>query len=67
MTAVEQLLIGGQRVPSAEGRTFETVNPANGEVFRTAAEAGAEDADRDLRAAARAVEGWGARTQIQRA
>src|SRR4249919_1352325 len=67
MTAVEQLLIGGQRVPSAEGRTFETVNPANGEVFRTVAEAGAEDADRAVRAAARAFEDWGARTPIERA
>ncbi len=28
MGAVENLLIGGERVPSAEGRTFETVNPA---------------------------------------
>src|SRR4029079_16697179 len=61
------LLIDGDRVPSAEGRTFETVNPANGEVFRTVAEAGAEDADRAVRAAARAFEDWGARTPIQRA
>src|SRR4029079_15115185 len=67
MTAVEQLLIDGQRGPSADGRTFETVNPANGEVFRTVAEAGAEDADRAVRAAARAFEDWGARTPIQRA
>jgi acyl-CoA reductase-like NAD-dependent aldehyde dehydrogenase len=64
---VENLVVDGQRVPSAEGRTFETVNPANGEVFRTVAEAGAEDADRAVRAAARAFEDWGARTPIQRA
>ena len=49
MTAVEQLLIDGERVPAAEGRTFETVNPATGEVFRTVAEAGPEDADRAVR------------------
>ena len=67
MIAVENLLIDGERVPSAEGRTFETVNPANGVVFRTVAEAGAEDADRAVRAAARAFEDWGARTPIQRA
>ena len=67
MATVENLLIDGERVPSAEGRTFETVNPANGEVFRTVAEAGAEDADRAVRAAARAFEDWGARTPIQRA
>ncbi len=67
MGAVENLLIGGERVPSAEGRTFETVNPATGEVFRTVAEAGPEDADRAVRAAARAFEDWGVRTPVQRA
>jgi len=67
MSAVENLLIDGERVPSAEGATFETINPASGEVFRTVARAGPEDADRAARAAARAFEGWGARTPVQRA
>ena len=67
MAAVENLLIDGQRVPSAEGRTFDTVNPATGAVFRTVAEAGAEDADRAVHAAARAFDDWAARTPIQRA
>jgi len=67
MGAVENLLIDGERVPSAEGETFETVNPASGEVFRTVARAGREDADRAVRAAARAFDDWGARTPIQRA
>ena len=67
MAAVENLLIDGQRVPSAEGRTFDTVNPATGAVFRTVAEAGAEDADRAVHAAARALDDWAARTPIQRA
>jgi betaine-aldehyde dehydrogenase len=67
MITVENLLIDGERVPSAEGRTFDTVNPATGEVFRTVAEAGAEDADRAVRAAAHTFEDWGARTPIQRA
>jgi acyl-CoA reductase-like NAD-dependent aldehyde dehydrogenase len=64
---VENLLIDGKRVPAAEGETFETVNPASGDVFRTVAQAGPEDADRAVRAAARAFEDWGARTPIQRA
>ncbi len=63
----EGLLIDGERVPAAEGRTFETVNPANGEIVRTVAEADAEDADRAVRAAARAFDDWGERTPIQRA
>ena len=67
MAAVENLLIDGERVPSAEGRTFDSVNPATGKVFRTVAEAGPEDADRAVRAAARAFEDWGARTPIARA
>jgi len=64
---VENLLIDGERVPAAEGATFETVNPATAAVFREVAQAGPEDADRAVRAAARAFEDWGARTPIQRA
>jgi betaine-aldehyde dehydrogenase len=63
----EGLVIDGDRVDAAEGRTFETVNPATGEVFRTVAQAGAEDADRAVRAASRAFADWGARTAVQRA
>ena len=63
---VEGLVIDGERVAAAEGRTFETVNPASGDVFRTVAEAGVEDADRAVHAAARAFEDWGQRTPIQR-
>ena len=63
----EGLVIDGERVASAEGRTFETVNPATGEVFRAVAEAGREDAERAVQAAARAFEDWGSRTPIQRA
>jgi betaine-aldehyde dehydrogenase len=66
-STVEGLVIDGERVPAAEGRSFDTVNPATGEVFRSVAEAGAEDADRAVRAAARAFEDWGARRPIQRA
>ena len=65
--AVEGLVIDGERVPAAEGRTFDTVNPASGESFRTVSEAGAEDADRAVRAAARAFDDWSSRTAIQRA
>jgi acyl-CoA reductase-like NAD-dependent aldehyde dehydrogenase len=67
MTPIEGLVIDGERVPALEGRTFETVNPATGEVFRTVAQAGAEDADRAVRAAARAFDDWGSWTPIQRA
>jgi betaine-aldehyde dehydrogenase len=67
VAAVENLLIDGERVPAAEGATFATVNPATGAVFREVAQAGPGDADRAVRAAARAFDDWGARTPIQRA
>lgn len=66
-TTFEGLVIDGERVPAAEGETFETVNPATGVAYRTVAQAGPEDADRAVRAAARAFEDWGARTPIARA
>jgi acyl-CoA reductase-like NAD-dependent aldehyde dehydrogenase len=64
---LEGLLIDGDRVASASGRTFDSVNPATGRVFRTVAEAGTEDVDRAVHAAARAYEDWGQRSPIQRA
>jgi betaine-aldehyde dehydrogenase len=63
----EGLLIDGVRVQAASGKTFESINPATGKVVRTVAQAGAEDADRAVRAAARAFEDWSVRSPIQRA
>jgi aminomuconate-semialdehyde/2-hydroxymuconate-6-semialdehyde dehydrogenase len=52
--------IGGRFADSADGRTFEDVNPATGEVLGTVALGGAEDVDRAAAAARRALEGpWG--------
>ncbi len=66
-TAFDGLVIGGERVAAAEGRSFATVNPATGHTFRTVAEAGPEDVDRAVRAAHRAFDDWGAHTAVQRA
>jgi betaine-aldehyde dehydrogenase len=52
----ENLLIGGQRVPAADGRTFDTVNPATGEVLAAVADAGLEDVQRAVAAARRAFD-----------
>jgi betaine-aldehyde dehydrogenase len=52
----ENLLIGGQRVPAAEGRTYDTVNPATGEVVASVAEAGLEDVERAVAAARKAFD-----------
>jgi acyl-CoA reductase-like NAD-dependent aldehyde dehydrogenase len=51
-----QLLIDGEQVAAADGRTFETVDPATGHPIAEVAHAGAEDVDRAVRAARRALE-----------
>src|SRR5882672_4087455 len=51
------LLIDGQHVPSASGRTFKTLNPASEQVIATVAEGNAVDVDRAVAAARRAFEG----------
>ena len=56
----KQLLIGAEWVDAADGRTFETVDPATGEVICEVAQAGAEDVDRAVKAAREALSGkWG--------
>lgn len=55
-----KLLIDGQYVAAASGRSFDTVNPATGKVIAQAAEADAADVDAAVRAARAAFEGaWG--------
>ncbi|HLJ69077.1 MAG TPA: aldehyde dehydrogenase family protein [Chloroflexota bacterium] len=53
----EGLLIAGQRVQAEDGKTFETFNPATGEVIARVAAAGPADVDRAVRAARKAFEG----------
>src|SRR3984957_17908112 len=51
-----QLFINGRWADAASGRTFETLNPATGEVLATVAEGDAEDINRAVRGARRAFE-----------
>jgi 5-carboxymethyl-2-hydroxymuconate semialdehyde dehydrogenase len=53
---VRKMLIDGKWVEAASGKTFETLNPATGEVLARVAEGDAEDVDRAVRAARRAFE-----------
>ncbi|HYH59568.1 MAG TPA: aldehyde dehydrogenase family protein, partial [Thermoleophilaceae bacterium] len=53
----DKLLIGEEWVDSASGETFETIDPATGEVICAVAKAGAEDVDRAVKAAQAALEG----------
>src|SRR5438445_12231546 len=53
---VRKMLIDGKWVEAASGKTFETPNPATGEVLARVAEGGAEDVERAVRAARRAFD-----------
>jgi acyl-CoA reductase-like NAD-dependent aldehyde dehydrogenase len=63
-----RMLIGGQWVESASGKTFETRNPATGKVLARVAEGGREDANRAVKAARAAFESgpWPKMTPSQR-
>ena len=52
----EGLLIAGKREFALDGGTFDTYNPATGEVIARVAEAGAEDVDRAVSAARRSFD-----------
>ena len=51
----QQLLIDGEFVAAAAGTTFETVDPATGQAITSIAQAGADDVDRAVSAARRAL------------
>jgi phenylacetaldehyde dehydrogenase len=51
-----RLLIDGEWVPAASGRTFETINPATEDRLAEVAHGDAEDVDRAVRAARRAFD-----------
>ncbi|HEY4928030.1 MAG TPA: aldehyde dehydrogenase [Acidimicrobiales bacterium] len=61
----ERLLIDGELRPSRSGATFETVNPATGEVLGVAADGSAEDLDEAIGAARRAFDGTGWSTDVE--
>jgi acyl-CoA reductase-like NAD-dependent aldehyde dehydrogenase len=65
-TASEGLLIAGERVGAAEGRSFEVINPATAEPLASVAEAGSEDVNRAVAAAVAAYQGWGSLSPVTR-
>lgn len=52
----KKLLIDGQWVEAASGKTFESFNPATGQLLASVAEGDKEDIDRAVKAARRALE-----------
>jgi len=52
------LLIGGKSVPSSSGKTFDTVSPTTNQPIGRVPLAGIEDAERAIKAARAAFDGW---------
>jgi succinate-semialdehyde dehydrogenase / glutarate-semialdehyde dehydrogenase len=64
---VGKLFVGGEWVESsASRRTFEVLNPANGEVLATLPDGGKEEMQRAIEAAAEAQGEWGETTAPER-
>lgn len=53
-----QMLIGGQWVDAVSGKTFDDMNPFNGELYAKVPEADARDVDRVMAAAYEARSQW---------
>jgi acyl-CoA reductase-like NAD-dependent aldehyde dehydrogenase len=69
VSSARALLIDGEHVPAADGRSFETLDPATGRPITTVAQGGAEDIERAVSAARRALEDgpWHKATAAERA
>src|ERR1700694_1352380 len=63
-----KMLIGGQWVEAANGKTFDTINPSTGEILAKVAEGDVEDINRAVAAARKAFESgpWPKLTPSQR-
>lgn len=63
---VQQLYIHGRRVDATSGKTFQTVNPANGQVLAEVQIASQADVDRAVRSASEGQQAWAAMTAMER-
>ena len=64
--ADQQLYIHGTYTPATGGKTFDTINPANGDVLATVQAAGQEDVDRAVESARRGQKVWAAMPAMER-
>jgi acyl-CoA reductase-like NAD-dependent aldehyde dehydrogenase len=67
MAITRDLIINGEHVPAASGKTTEDTNPYTGTAYATVAAAGPEDMTRAVDAAAAAFESWSATSPTARA
>jgi acyl-CoA reductase-like NAD-dependent aldehyde dehydrogenase len=62
-----RMVVGGQAVDAASGRTFESLNPYTGRAWAVVPDGGPEDVDAAVAAARAALDGeWGALTGVAR-
>ncbi|WP_372867061.1 betaine-aldehyde dehydrogenase [Pseudomonas sp.] len=64
--AEQKLYIGGRYVDSTSGATFESINPANGEVLANVQRASQADVERAVASATAGQKVWAAMTAMQR-
>ncbi|KAB0547705.1 betaine-aldehyde dehydrogenase [Pseudomonas argentinensis] len=64
--ADQQLYIGGQYVDASSGATFQSINPATGEVLANVQRASQDDVERAVASAERGQKVWTAMTAMQR-
>lgn len=53
---IERLVIGGERVPATEGKTFAVIEPGSGKPFAEVTEAGTQDVEKAVQTAHKAFE-----------
>ncbi len=63
---LQKLYIGGRRVDAKSGKTFQSINPANGEVLAEVQSASKADVDFAVKAAQSGQRVWAAMTAMQR-
>jgi len=63
---LQQLYIGGKRVQATSGKTFQTINPANGEILAEVQAASQSDVDSAVASAQQGQRIWAAMTAMQR-
>lgn len=63
---MNSLYIDGAAVKATSGETFDSINPANGELIATLGQASAADVDRAIESAKRGFAAWSAMTAVER-
>jgi betaine-aldehyde dehydrogenase len=63
---IQQLYIGGRRVDATSGKTFQTTNPANGEVLAEVQAASSADVDAAVISAQAGQKIWALKTPVER-